>query len=157
DSRRDHADAVLAGLVAFDDGDVGVAHVALDSLAQLVERHSARQDDLLQGNPGEPYPRPEEYFGGAVLAEDLGLHRGRMDVKDGREVRLAAQAGEPGACAENAVMLRDDPREIRQWVWRIGNHEKHGFWRGLDDLRDHGAIDVRVLVEEPQAPFGIVP
>ena len=67
-----------------------------------------------------------------MLAEDLRFHRGGMDLEDGCEVRLEAQAVEPGARAENAVMLRDDPREIRQWVWRIGNHEKHGFWRGLE-------------------------
>ena len=71
-------------------------------------------------------------------------------------MRLEAQAVEPRAGTEDAVVLRDDPREIRQRVGRICGYEEHRIWCGRDDLRDHVAVDFGVLVEEPQASFGIV-
>src|SRR5207302_11002676 len=91
-----------------------------------------------------------------MLAEDLRFHRGGMDLEDGCEVRLKAQAVEPGSGAEDAVVLREDPGEVRQRVRRIGDHEEHGFWRRREDPRKQLAVVVGVLVQEPQTFCWIV-
>src|SRR5438105_15922987 len=92
-----------------------------------------------------------------MLAENLRFHRSGMDLEDGCEVRLEAQAVEPGAGAEDAVVLREDPREVRQRIGRMGDHEEHGFWRRREDSRKQLALEVGVLVQEPQTSCWIIP
>src|SRR5690348_16617836 len=46
DARRHHADAVLARVVAFDDGDVGVADVLLDAAPRLLAGEAALLENV---------------------------------------------------------------------------------------------------------------
>jgi hypothetical protein len=50
----------LAGVIAFDDGDVRVANAVFDFLAHPVERFAARLDELADRHAGNTGGRPEK-------------------------------------------------------------------------------------------------
>lgn len=72
-------DALLAGLVALNDRDVGVADFIFHTFAKLGLVLSPMTQQILQRNAGYPYPRPDEDLRRAMLSEYLGLGRLRAD------------------------------------------------------------------------------
>src|SRR5919201_1616168 len=50
---RNHADSVLARADPFDDRNVGVTHVMLDSSAELIERNAALAQHIVHAHPAD--------------------------------------------------------------------------------------------------------
>jgi hypothetical protein len=53
DPRRNDADAELTGIIALDDGDIGVTNVRLDLLAHTVKRLAALLDEFANWHAGD--------------------------------------------------------------------------------------------------------
>src|ERR1700682_4335769 len=91
DACREHADAVLAGADAFDDGDVGEAHVLLDSLAERIELDLAAGEQVAHRHAADPGRGPQEHARRAVLAHDIGLHAAWAHAQSLRDMKAEAQ------------------------------------------------------------------
>jgi hypothetical protein len=68
DACRHDANAKLAGVIAFDDGDIGVANAVFDLLAHPVKRLAARLDELADRHAGDTRGRPKKYVRHAMSA-----------------------------------------------------------------------------------------
>src|ERR1700730_4507958 len=64
DPRRYDADAILARVIAFDDGDIGVADVLLEVGAKFSKISAGRLDELLHRYPRDACAPPQEYLCG---------------------------------------------------------------------------------------------
>src|SRR5207302_1178591 len=80
-ARGHHPDPVLAGVIAFDDRDIGIAHFALDPAAKLRGLQAAPLEFLQHPRPSDAGGGPQEHLRGAMFAEDLGLDAGRIDAE----------------------------------------------------------------------------
>src|SRR6516162_2079974 len=86
--RRYDPDAVLARIVALDDGDVGVAHVSLELVPQLAHALAAPLEQGRHRNSADPCGGPQEHLRGPVVADHL-----RFDVRGiGTEVLAEVNA-----------------------------------------------------------------
>jgi hypothetical protein len=83
--------------------------------------------------PTDPRGRPEIDLRRPVLAQHHGVDRRRAHAKPPGEVHAKTQAVEAGAGAQHAVVMRQDARNVRKWIRRIGHHEDDGVRRRLDD------------------------
>jgi len=119
-----YPDAELARLIAFDDCDVGVANVALDSYSKVLHRDPCRQ------SAGEQHAahfggRPQQHLRGAVLADDLGLDRRATDAEPLGQMNSEPQAVEQRSGAEQAVGTGDG-RLVAVLLSRLAT------WRGVE-------------------------
>ena len=143
----------LASL-SFDDGDVGVAHVALELRAHIIELLSTLLQQRRHRHTRDPRGRPQENLRGAVVADDLRLHmRGRRQnaQRDGRE-----SAGCRGRC-RCSVHDHDCPLlacNVGERIGRIGDRDQHRLRSGAHDLRDNLPIDRGVLFKSLSRPCG---
>src|SRR6185312_1586026 len=135
DARRHHADAVLARIVAFDDGDVGVADILLDGLPRRLAGKAALLENLRRGHAGDARARPDEDLGRAVLAQHLRLDRYRIDAKLLRQVNAEPQAVEICPGAQHAIVAGELAGEVGQRIGWVGDDEDYRLGRGGDDLR----------------------
>jgi len=91
-ARRDDADAVLAGVVTFDDGDVGVSNVFFELLAIALSVSPRFFTSGLDRYAADARGGPQKHLRGAVVADHLGLHVGGIDAEN------AARDGRESAC-----------------------------------------------------------
>src|SRR5215510_603412 len=106
-TRRDDADAILAGIVALDDRDIGVPHVVLEPGTKIFQPLATLFDQGSNRNAGDARRRPEEYLRGAVLADHLRVNVSRVHAKMPSEMDTEAQAVEERPRAQDAIMARD--------------------------------------------------
>jgi hypothetical protein len=71
---RSHSDAVLAGVVAFDDADVGVSDRVLDAGPETGEALCPVGADVLEWDTGDAGGGPQHHLGDAMLAHDIRFH-----------------------------------------------------------------------------------
>jgi hypothetical protein len=83
-----------------------------------------------------------------VFAENLRIDIRRGDVEASAEVHPKTQTVEQGPGTEDAVVARQLPCQIGEWIGRIGHHEQHGIRNCRDDLWDYIAINRRIRVEQ---------
>ena len=74
----------------------------------------------------------------------------------GREVNSETQTVQESPRAQDTAMPRADAGDIGEWIRRIGDNQYHGLGSHADDARNDIAIDFGVLVQQPQAAFGII-
>src|SRR5215204_2254335 len=148
-------DAELARLIAFDDGDVGIADVALDALAEIVHRVPSWQS-LGDRHAAHSGRRPQHDLRSAVLADYLGLDRCGVDPEPLSQVNPEAQAVEQRAGAEHSVVSGEPARQVGERIGRVADDEKHRPRRRLDDLWDQVLVYADVGVEQLEASLGVV-
>ena len=101
DPCRYDADSVLAGIMALDDGDVGIAHVSLELVPKLVNPLAAPGEQCRDGNATDACGGPEKYLRGPVVANDLGLDMPGIDTETLAQVNSKSLAVEIRACAQH--------------------------------------------------------
>src|SRR6185437_3631834 len=155
DARRDDADAELARIVAFDDRDVGVAHVLLELLAEASKILATLGEQLLDRYASDPRRRPQEDLRGAVIADHLRVEGRGVDVEVAREVHAEALAVEQRAGAQHAIVPGAGARDVGERVGRIGHDEDRGRGCGARDVRHDIAVDRGILVEQAKAALRV--
>src|SRR5258706_4131104 len=123
DPRRNHADAVLAGTDALDDGYIGVSDLVLDVAAKFVK--------IVAGLLGKQRPdrhasdmsrRPYEHFGRTVFSQYLRTDRACADAEPASQVKSKAQTVQICAGAQDPTMTHH-ARRVCQRIWRIGDDQ----------------------------------
>src|SRR5258706_10692543 len=154
DTRRYNPDSVLARAVALDDGDVGVAHVFLGRLPQLVHALAARFEQCRHRNAADACGGPQEHLCGPVVANHLCFDMCRIHIEMLAQMNAKSLAVEICAGAQNrrAALSRD----IRERVGRIGHDEQHCLGLRAHDLWHDIAKNFGVLVEQLEAALRVV-
>jgi hypothetical protein len=114
EARGDHADAVLACAEAFDDRDIGKAHVLFHLAAEGVKAAPSLRQRVGDVHPADPRRRPEEYARSAVLANHVGFDTGGADGEAFGEMHAEPQAVKIGARADHSVMTEEMTGDIDQ-------------------------------------------
>src|ERR1700759_4738556 len=106
DPRGNDADTELTGVVAFDDGDIGVANALFDLLAHLVERLTAFLDQFVDRHTGDACARPQKHLRNPMFTDDLRLDLVGIDFKMLGQMNAETQAIEESAGTEPPIMPR---------------------------------------------------
>src|SRR5205085_3965351 len=111
DPRGHDPDPELARRVPFDDRNVGVADIALDAFAEVVERIPGRQG-LGDRHAAYSGRRPQHHLRSAVLADDLGLDRSGADLEPFGEMNTKPKTVDQRASAEDAVVPGESTHQV---------------------------------------------
>ena len=91
-----------------------------------------------------------------MLAQDLRLHAGRVDVQPARDVEAEAKAVQRGPRADDAL-VPEHADEVGERIRRIGDDHDHRVRRSAVHLRDDLPVGPGVGVEQAQAAGRISP
>src|SRR5262249_16527759 len=148
-------DAVLARVVAFNDGDVGVADVLLDALTQVAQVLATLLEQVGEGNSADACRGPEKHLCSAVIADHLCFHVGRVDTEMLAEMNTKPLTIEIGTGTQYGGLRAGETGDVRQRIWRVGYDQQHRLWRGSHDSRHDLAIDLGIGVEQPQSTLRV--
>jgi hypothetical protein len=109
----------LARVVAFNDSDVGVADVLLDTLAQVAQVLAALLEQVGEGNSADARRGPQEHLCGAVVADHLRLHMCCVDAEVLAEMNAKSLTVEIGAGAQHGGVRAGVASDVRQRIGRI--------------------------------------
>src|SRR5262249_31278081 len=156
DTDRYDPDAVLAAIMALDEGDVAVAHVSLELSPQVAKPLAAPFEQCRDWNSADTRGGPQKHLRGPVVANHLCFDMGRIDTEILGEVNAKSLAVEIRACAQHRGARARLARDIGERVGRIGHRQKDGIGLRPHDLRYNIAINLRVLVEQSEAALWVV-
>ncbi len=150
DPRANHSNSVLAGSNPLDYRYIRVAHLLLDSRAEVVVvRKAALSKRIQDRDTAYADTRPLKDLGCSVFTENLRFDtRGRY-LEFSPQMHPEAQTVEQCACAENAIMPGELAGQIGKRIRRVRYDKQHGIPRRLAYLRNNLAIDLGILVQEP--------
>src|SRR5258707_4361424 len=155
DPGRYDTDAILARVITFDDGDVGVTNVMLEPGAEISKILAVGLKELLDRHAGDACARPEEDLRGAMVADDLRIHINRIDFEMPPEMYPEAQAVEESAGAKHALVLGAAARDIGKWIGWVRDDQDHSLRRRAHHAWHQVAVDFGILVQQPQPALRI--
>jgi hypothetical protein len=91
-----------------------------------------------------------------MFSNDLRLYLIGIDIKMLCQVNAESQAVKEGASAQDTTMPCAGADNVSEGIRRIGYNQHNSAWRRADYAWNDVAIDLGVLIQEPQSTFGIV-
>jgi hypothetical protein len=91
-----------------------------------------------------------------MFSNDLCLYLIGVDLKMLRQVNAKSQAVQEGASAQHTIMPCADAGNVSEGIGRIGYNQYNSARCRVDYTWNDVAIDLGVLIQEPQSTFGIV-
>src|SRR5215471_7596755 len=156
DTGRYDADSVLASIMAFDDGDVRIAHLSLQLMLQLANPLAAPLEQCRHWNSADPCRGPQEHLRGSVVANHLCFDMRGIRAEVLAEVNAKSLAVEICTCAQHHRPGARLARDIGERIGWIGHDEKYRVGLRPHDPWHDIAIDFGVLVQQFEAALWVV-
>ena len=91
-----------------------------------------------------------------MFSNDLCLYLIGVDFKMLGQMNAKPQAIQEGASAQHTIMPCADAGNVSEGIGRIGYNQYDSARCRVDDTWNDVAIDLGVLIQQPQSTFGIV-